>query len=118
MWVRKNCNRLPTSPASIEELSLQANCMMAWRTFAEHGYLKDLAASRLNLQAHGRATRSVAAGKLVLETSYTSFVEKSAVIFNVLPTKAKESKKVTVKSIIKRELGAVHEFMYFLSPHL
>jgi hypothetical protein len=54
-----------TNLPSIEELSLKANCMMAWRTFTEHGDLKDLAVSRLKLQAHGRATRSVAAVKLV-----------------------------------------------------
>jgi hypothetical protein len=58
-----------TNLPSIEELSLKANCMMAWRPFAEHGDLMDLSASRLKLQAHVRAIRSVAAGKLVQETS-------------------------------------------------
>jgi hypothetical protein len=35
--------------------------------------------------------------------------QNSAVIFNVLPTKAKESNKVTAISFIKRELGAIQE---------
>jgi hypothetical protein len=60
-------------------------------------------------------TRSVVAGKLVQETSYTVVLwEKSAVIFNIFPTKAKESKKVTARYIIKRVLGAIHDRLEWL----
>jgi hypothetical protein len=71
---------------SIAELSVRSNCMMAWRSFAEQGDMKELAIPCVKLQSYGRNTRSAATGKIIQGTVFPSFVKKGALIFNTLPS--------------------------------
>jgi hypothetical protein len=76
--------------------------MTAWRSFAEQGDMKELAIPRVKLQSHGRNTWSAAAGKIIQETAFPSFVKKGALLFNTLSECVRNGSKLCAKAAIKK----------------
>jgi hypothetical protein len=50
--------------SSINDLSVRANCVMAWRVLSEFGDTQEMAIHRLNPHKFGRDTRAAAGGKM------------------------------------------------------
>jgi hypothetical protein len=66
----------------LDEMSLHANYMLAWRLFSPQGDLADLREGRLRQHQHDHSTRSVISGVVTQQATYDSLIKKSAVIFN------------------------------------
>jgi hypothetical protein len=55
---------------------------MAWQLLSDFGDTEEIAEDRLNPHQIGRHTRAVAAGKVLSENRFSSFVSKSTILFN------------------------------------
>jgi hypothetical protein len=64
--------------------------------------MKELAIPCVKLQSHQRNIRSAAAGKIIQETVFPSFVKKGALIFNTLPECVRNGSKLCAKAAIKK----------------
>jgi hypothetical protein len=89
---------------SMNDLSVRANCVMAWRVLSEFGDTQEIATYRLNPHKFGRDTRAAAAGRMCSDNRFSSFVLKSTLRFNMMSDtinaeglKSKEDAKVAVK---------------------
>jgi hypothetical protein len=90
----------------VKEMSIRANCMMAWRLFAQYGDLQDLAGPRLQLREYKYPTSAATAGVLSQETEFANFVKKRAAIYNLMGKeitsfKSKEQAKSRMKKNYK-----------------
>jgi hypothetical protein len=89
---------------SMNDLSVRANCVMAWRVLSEFGDTQEIATDRLNPHKFARDTRAAAAGKMCSYNRFSSFVSKSTLLFNlksdtinIKKLKSKEAAKMTIK---------------------
>jgi hypothetical protein len=88
----------------MNDCSVRANCVMAWRVLSEFGDTQEIAADRLNPHKFARDTRAAAAGKMCSDNRFSSFVSKSTLLFNVMSDtintkelKSKEAAKIAIK---------------------
>jgi hypothetical protein len=68
----------------MNDLSVRANCVMAWRVLSEFSNTQEIARDSLNPHNFGRDTRAAAAGKMCSDNRFSSFVLKSTLLFNVM----------------------------------
>jgi hypothetical protein len=94
------CSKL----TGLDEMSLRANYMLAWRLFSPQGDLADLREGRLRQHRHDHSTRSVISGVVTQQATYDSFIKKSAVIFNQIREETKLCPSKNAAKVVIRRL--------------
>jgi hypothetical protein len=94
------CSKL----TGLDEMSLGANYMLAWRLFSPQGDLADLREGRLRQHRQDHSTRSVISGVVTQQATYDSFIKKLAVILNQIREETKFCPSKNAAKVVIRHL--------------